>query len=109
VQAVKQSGGGEKTVPSSANTPSPNSNLDPKIAEALAGLNKEDRSLVDSQKYCAVMTDSLLGSMGAPLKVEVNGKAVFLCCKGCKTMALRDSDATLATVAKLRSENGVEH
>jgi len=78
--------------------------LDPKIAAALASLNKEDRTLVDSQKYCAIMTDKLLGSMGTPLKVEVNGKPVFLCCKGCKTKALRDPDATLATVAKLRGE-----
>ena len=62
--------------------------------------------MVESQKYCAIMTDKLLGSMGTPLKVEVNGEPVFLCCKGCKAKALRDADATLATVAKLRSENG---
>ena len=46
--------------------------------------------------------------MGTPLKVEVNGEPVFLCCKGCKAKALRDADATLATVAKLRGENGVK-
>jgi len=78
--------------------------LDPKIAEALSSLNKADRTLVESQKYCAIMTDKLLGSMGTPLKVEVNGEPVFLCCKGCKAKALRDADATLATVAKLRNE-----
>ncbi len=106
VQAAKQTGGGEKTDSTSANTKYPDSKLDPKIAVALASLNKEDRTLVDSQKYCAIMTDKLLGSMGTPLKVEVNGEPVFLCCKGCKTKALRDPDATLASVAKLRSENG---
>ena len=106
VQAAKQTGGGEKTESTSANSTSPNRKPDPKIAEALASLNKEDRTLVESQKYCAIMTDKLLGSMGTPLKVEINGEPVFLCCKGCKAKALRDADATLATVAKLRGENG---
>ncbi|MCY2977100.1 MAG: hypothetical protein NTU79_00305 [Planctomycetota bacterium] len=104
VQATKQTGGGEKTESTSANATYPDRKLDPKIAEALSSLNKEDRTLVESQKYCAIMTDKLLGSMGTPLKVEVNGEPVFLCCKGCKAKALRDADATLATVAKLRGE-----
>ena len=112
VQGVKQaavSANGIEMKDSAESNKTPNAaGIDPKIAEALAGLNKEDRSLVDSQKYCAIMTDSLLGSMGAPLKVEVNGKPVFLCCKGCKAKALRDAEATLATVAKLRRENGAE-
>ncbi len=107
VQAANQTSGGEKTKPTSANSTSLNKKIDPEIVEALASLNKEDRTLVDSQKYCAVMTDKLLGSMGTPLKVEVNGEPVFLCCKGCKTKALRDAEATLATVAKLRGEHGV--
>ena len=82
--------------------------LDPEIAIALANLNSEDRSLADSQKYCAVMTDNLLGSMGTPLKVEVNGQPVLLCCKGCTAKALRNAEETLATVAKLRDENSVK-
>jgi len=112
VQGAKQTSGSasgdEKKVPTSANAVSPKLSLDPKVAEALAGLSKEDRSLVDSQRFCAVMTKSLLGSMGAPLKIEVNGETVFLCCKGCKTKALRDAEATLATVSKLRAEYGVK-
>ena len=112
VQGAKQSNGsasgGVKQEPTLANAVSPKASLDPEIAEALAGLNKEDRTLVDSQKYCAVMTKSLLGSMGTPLKVEINGEPVFLCCKGCKAKALRDVEATLATVAMLRGENGVK-
>ena len=112
VQGVKQAGVSANSIEkkdSAESNKTPNAaGIDPEIAEALAGLNKEDRSLVDSQKYCAIMTDSLLGSMGAPLKVEVNGKPVFLCCKGCRAKALRDAEATLATVAKLRRENGAE-
>jgi YHS domain-containing protein len=108
IQGAKQSSASEsvRKEQTSAKATASDASLDPEIAEALAGMNKEDRSLVDSQKYCAIMTDSLLGSMGAPLKVEVNGEPVFLCCKGCKAKALRDPEATLATVAKLRGENG---
>lgn len=110
VQGANQTGGNANRSDikrSAESNKTPNAaDVDPEIAEALAGLSKEDRSLVDSQKYCAIMTDSLLGSMGVPLKVEVNGEPVFLCCKGCKTKALRDADATLASVAKLRGENG---
>ncbi len=100
VQGAKQAGGSP-----SGNEKKAVEGLDPKIAEALAGLSAEDRPLADSQKYCAVVTSSLLGSMGTPLKVEVNGQAVFLCCKGCKAKALRNAEETLATVAKLRADN----
>ena len=75
------------------------------IAEAFAQLSPEDRLLAESQKYCAVAIESPLGSMGTPLKIEVNGEPVFLCCAGCKGKALRNPEETLASVAKLKSEN----
>ncbi|MDX1929053.1 MAG: hypothetical protein SFV81_21175 [Pirellulaceae bacterium] len=105
-QAGSGSTGNEKKVPNSADEVSSAGSLDKEIAEALAGLDKEDRSLVDSQKYCAVITDSLLGSMGTPVKVVVKGETLFLCCDGCKAKALRNADTTLANIAKLRSESG---
>ncbi len=76
---------------------------DAEVTAALALLNPEDLQLAKSQEFCAVMTDSLLGSMGAPIKLEVNGQPVFLCCKGCKTKALSDPDATLASVRELKA------
>lgn len=68
VQGLKQIGGGSASGGERKETTAvtPAGSLDPKIAEALAGLGKEDRTMVDSQKYCAVMTNSLLGSMGTP-------------------------------------------
>lgn len=54
------------------------------------------------------MTDSPLGSMGTPIKIDVNGKPVFVCCIGCKAKALRDPDATLAVVAKLKSDKAAK-
>ncbi|MEO8268348.1 MAG: hypothetical protein ABI557_01435 [Aureliella sp.] len=88
----------------SPDSDSPDSQLDPEIAEALAGLNADDRELAGAQKFCAVMTDSLLGSMGTPIKIDVKGQSVFLCCKGCKTKAMNDPDSTLANVAKLKKD-----
>lgn len=50
--------------------------------EWLLGLDPSDRALALRQKTCPV-TGRPLGSMGAPGRVEVKGKIVFLCCDGC--------------------------
>src|SRR5262245_40549736 len=52
------------------------------IKESLAKLSPEDRKLAEQQKYCPD-SNELLGSMGAPMKVLVKEKPVFICCKGC--------------------------
>ncbi|WP_442483366.1 hypothetical protein [Aeoliella sp. SH292] len=56
---------------------------DAKIEAALATLSPEDRALAEKQQTCPV-TDELLGSMGTPIKVTVEGREVFLCCQGCE-------------------------
>ncbi len=48
----------------------------PKLSEADAALAKE-------QGTCPVSGD-VLGEMGTPYKVTVEGKTVFLCCSGCE-------------------------
>src|SRR5204863_7725143 len=48
---------------------------------ALAKLKPEDRKLAEAQKFCAVLTKNRLGTMGAPVKVMIKDKPVFLCCK----------------------------
>lgn len=73
-----------------------------KIKAALGKLSEADRKLAEAQRYCASETESRLGSMGAPLKIEIEGKPVFLCCEGCKDEALADPKATLASVEKLK-------
>jgi Cu(I)/Ag(I) efflux system membrane fusion protein len=45
-------------------------------------LPAEERSLVAKQKICPV-TGEALDSMGGPVRVEVAGRIVFVCCKGC--------------------------
>ena len=75
------------------------------VATAMAKLSPEDRKEAEAQKFCVVMGDNLLGSMGTPLKLDVNGQPVFVCCSGCKSKALKNPEQTLATVAKMKADN----
>lgn len=59
----------------------------------------EDKLLIAKQKICPV-TDEELGSMGAPVKVSVAGRTVFICCKGCEKTLLRKPDQYLAKLPK---------
>jgi hypothetical protein len=43
----------------------------------------EDRLLAERQKLCPV-TGEPLDSMGGPVKVVVDGRTVFVCCKSCE-------------------------
>ncbi len=106
----KDSASSSSNSASLAGSPSPpladsQQQLDPEVAEALAGLSADDRKISDAQKFCAVMTDSLLGSMGTPIKIDVKGQPVFLCCKGCRTKAMNDPESTLSALAELKASN----
>jgi hypothetical protein len=76
-----------------------------KIEAAINELSEEDRALAKAQKFCAVAEKGRLGSMGKPYKIEIDGKPVFLCCDGCEKDALKDPQATLAKVEKLKAAN----
>ncbi|NQT12351.1 MAG: hypothetical protein HQ582_06370 [Planctomycetes bacterium] len=65
------------------------------MPEGLAELSDEDRALAVKQKTCPV-SGELLGSMGAPIKVTVKDREVFLCCAGCKGAITEDPDKYLA-------------
>ena len=60
------------------------------IREALAKLPEEDRKLVEAQGVCPIGKEKL-GSMGVPIKVDVDGTPVFICCEGCRTALLADA------------------
>jgi membrane fusion protein, copper/silver efflux system len=85
---------------------SPASAEERKIAADIAKLPAADRPLATSQKFCAVLAESRLGSMGPPVKVVLSGEPVFLCCKGCEQAAKANPKATVARVKQLRAENG---
>ena len=70
-----------------------------KIAEALAKLSDEDRKLAEAQKTCPI-GGGALGAMGTPIKLDVKGQPVFICCEGCKDAVTDDPDGTLAKLKK---------
>lgn len=57
----------------------------------------EDKLLIAKQKLCPV-TDEPLGSMGAPVRVVIGGKPVFICCKGCEAELRRNPKLYLGKV-----------
>jgi hypothetical protein len=50
---------------------------------ALAGLVPSDRESAERQRICPV-SGELLGSMGEPVKLDVQGREVWICCAGCE-------------------------
>ncbi len=79
--------------------------LTKKLTEASAELAKlpaAERAAAEAQKYCAINTKGLLGSMGAPIKLVLDGKPVYLCCSGCTKKAQANPAATLAKVEELK-------
>jgi len=86
--------------------PSTPEDPDAKFADAMAKLSPKDRAIAESQRFCPVLTTNRLGAMGAPVKLLIEGQAVFLCCAGCKDGALADPKATLAKI-KAFKENPV--
>ncbi|MDX1927058.1 MAG: hypothetical protein SFV81_11100 [Pirellulaceae bacterium] len=78
-----------------------------KITETLKSLSPEDQKLVAAQRFCPMMTYSRLGSMGAPLKLTIAGKPVFVCCDSCKEDAVKGGEATVKTTQKLIESTAV--
>lgn len=74
------------------------------IQEALAQLPEEDRKIAEAQKTCPIGKD-LLGSMGVPVKVDVDGKPVFICCEGCRTALLAKAEKEKAAAAAPAEES----
>jgi len=73
-----------------------------KSAELIAAFSKlsaDDRALAKKQGTCPV-ADFALGSMGTPIKVDVNGTPVFICCEGCRESLLEEPDKYLAKLAE---------
>lgn len=77
---------------------------------ALSMLPPEDRHLAESQRICPV-TMMPLGSMGAPPKVDVNGKAIFICCEGCRASLTSEPEKYLAKLvaseARVETNTGI--
>lgn len=64
-----------------------------------SGLSAADAKLAKAQAVCPVSGEEL-GSMGSPVKVDVKGQTVFLCCKSCLKDLNADPDKYLAKLKK---------
>lgn len=66
-----------------------------KMMEGLAELSPEDKESAMKQHICPV-SGEMLGSMGTPIKVDVSGRQVWICCEGCRDSLLAEPDKYLA-------------
>lgn len=66
-----------------------------KMMPGLKELSPEDHESAMDQHMCPV-SDEMLGTMGVPEKVDVDGKSVWICCDGCKDKLLADPEKYLA-------------
>lgn len=82
-------------------------NEDAKFQAAMKKLTPEDRAIAEKQKYCPILENSRLGSMGVPVKVMVGGKAVFVCCPACEKPALAKPEETLKKLEQMKSTQPV--
>jgi Cu(I)/Ag(I) efflux system membrane fusion protein len=87
-----------ETVAPEMTDPSEDSEEAEQIAQVLAQLPPADRARAEQQKMCPV-ADMPLGSMGPPIKVEVNGRSVFICCEGCRESLLAEPAKYLAKLS----------
>ncbi|RMF41389.1 MAG: hypothetical protein D6753_09690 [Planctomycetota bacterium] len=68
-----------------------------KMRAGLASLSAEDAASAERQHFCPV-SGAMLGTMGTPRKVEVNGQDVWICCEECRDELLADPDKYLAKI-----------
>lgn len=73
--------------------------LTPAELKNIAKLTPEDQKLAIAQRLCPV-TGEPLGSMGMPIKIELAGTKVFLCCKACVKRAEANVTKVLETIKK---------
>ncbi len=94
-----KSGGGAVTTV----RPTTPENEDAKLQAAFKKLTPADRTLVEQQKFCPILENSRLGSMGVPVKVMVDGKPVFICCPACEKSATDEPQETLKKLEQMKS------
>jgi hypothetical protein len=84
--------------PTSRKPAPPKRKLAPKSALEL--LSETDRVLVEKQQICPV-TKAPLGSMGTPVFTMLQGRKVFLCCRGCEPGLLANPAKFLAELSEV--------
>jgi hypothetical protein len=74
------------------------------LRASLALLEEADRKLAEAQRWCPVTNENRLGETGVPVKVMVEGRPVFLCCKTCVRAAQKHPERTLGYVRELKAK-----
>lgn len=92
-----KSGDSSKTTSAAKDSKSEADSEAAEIKAALAKLSDEDRAVAEKQKTCPV-GGGALGTMGTPIKKEVKGRTVFLCCSGCEGALESEPDKYLAVL-----------
>lgn len=85
-----------------APSPAAAEDAEKEIAAAIDQLDAADRDAARAQRWCPVALKNRLGAMGTPVKVELEGKQVFLCCEQCLKQARDSAKATVAKAEKLK-------
>ena len=70
-----------------------------KMKMGLAKLSPQDAASAEKQHVCPV-SGEMLGTMGAPQKIDVSGQMVWICCTGCKEKLLAEPDKFLAKLKR---------
>ncbi|MBS1984953.1 MAG: efflux RND transporter periplasmic adaptor subunit, partial [Bdellovibrionales bacterium] len=112
LKKVERLNSGKKPIPSAPSAQPSESVADPKIEAALATLDAADRRVAERQKFCPILPQSRLGSMGTPLRLTLEGQTVFVCCAGCTKAAKDKPKETLKKVAALQTgkkQDGDKH
>lgn len=65
-----------------------------KMTEALEDFSEEDRKSAMKQHFCPV-SGEMLGAMGKPIKIAVEGQQVWICCDGCRDKLQAEPDKYL--------------
>ncbi len=72
---------------------------DIEIKQALDKLSPDDRHLAENQDTCPI-TGKRLGSMGVPVKIDVKGRPVLVCCPFCLDKAKANEQTTLDQIGR---------
>jgi len=69
------------------------------IAQSFSRLSDDDLQLARRQAICPV-AELKLGTMGPPIKINVDGRSVFICCEGCREKLLKEPAKYLARLPR---------
>jgi YHS domain-containing protein len=69
----------------------------------LEGLSEKERQEIAAQKICP-MSGMKLAAMGKPYKLTINGRTLWLCCKGCERGVKKDPEAAFKKVQLAQAE-----